>query len=92
MKILIIIWFLFLLALIYVEVMFAKNEVTYNQRMKIYNGISMYCNEQYTNGEEPDVDMFGRVEDYDKTLHRIWDWGCKNILPPEDYEKIKKYL
>lgn len=92
MKILIITWFLLLLALIYVEVMFAKNEVAYNQRTKIFKAISMYCNEQFTNGEEPDVDMFDRVEDYDKTLRRIWDWGCKNILPPEDYEKIKKYL
>lgn len=69
-----------------------KNEVTYHQRLKIFQCILKYCNDQIRNGEEPDVAMFDRTEDYDTTLFRIWDWGCKNILPLEDYEKIKKYL
>ena len=29
---------------------------------------------------------------YCKTLFRFWDWGCKNILPKNEYELIKDYI
>jgi len=32
------------------------------------------------------------LEPYNKTLYRLWDWGFKNIVDKESYEKIKDYL
>lgn len=79
-------------ALLFSILFIVKNEVTHHQYIKISRCIFKYNDDQIKNGEEPDFAMYDRVEDYGTTLYRIWDWGCKNILPPEDYEKIKKYL
>lgn len=32
------------------------------------------------------------MEDFDKTLFRLWDWGCTRIVPEDVYEVIKPYL
>ena len=36
--------------------------------------------------------LLNNIEDYNDTLYRWWDFGCKNILPKEDYEIIKPYI
>lgn len=33
-----------------------------------------------------------RMEDYNKTLFRFWDWGYKRIVPKEIYNRIKDYI
>ena len=32
------------------------------------------------------------MEEFDKTEKRVFDWGCKNILPKEKFELIKPFL
>ena len=39
-----------------------------------------------------DIDFDSQAKSYDNTLWRFWDWGYKNILPKEAYEKIKHYI
>lgn len=36
--------------------------------------------------------LLNSMEDYEDTLFRLWDFGCKNILPKEAYEIIKPYI
>lgn len=32
------------------------------------------------------------MEEYNQTLWRLWDWSCKNIVPPEIYAEIYPYI
>lgn len=75
--------------------MIFKNNNTFKQRRKIIKAIHTYF--QSKNGiEEMDVAeidyMYHSVEPYDDTLNRRFDWGYKNIVPPDVYEKIEPYI
>ena len=75
--------------------MYVKNNNTFKQRIKIIKAIHAYF--QSKKGvEEMDVSeidyMYHSVESYDDTLNRRFDWGCKNIVPPDVYEKIEPYI
>ena len=81
--------------LFYTVYMLIKNNNTFKQRMKIIKAIHAYF--QSKKGvEEMDVSeidyMYHSVESYDDTLNRRFDWGCKNIVPPDVYEKIEPYI
>lgn len=69
-----------------------KNEVTARARIKIVNAIFLYgnVNQDVSFGEI--TQLVSHMETYNETLFRSWDWGCKNILPKEDYLKIKPYI
>lgn len=41
---------------------------------------------------ESDRVDYASLESYDKTLYRLWDWSCDNIVPSKIYEKIKPYM
>jgi len=69
-----------------------KNYNTYKQHSKITDAIFEYqCS-------LPDCDAFSSEISYDakepygKTLFRVWDWGCENIVPKEVFEKIRHYI
>ena len=32
------------------------------------------------------------IENYYVTFTRIWDWGYKNLVPKDIYEKIKEFI
>ena len=81
--------------LFYNVYMYVKNNNTFKQRMKIIKAIHAYF--QSKKGiEEMDVAeidyMYHSVEPYDDTLNRRLDWGYKNIVPPDVYEKIEPYI
>ena len=81
--------------LLYTVYMGIKNSNTFKQRVKIIKAIHAYF--QSKKGvEEVDVSeidyMYHSVESYDDTLNRRFDWGCKNIVPPDIYEKIEPYI
>lgn len=87
-----IVMFIMLFYNIYMSV---KNNNTFKQRIKIIKAIHAYF--QSKKGvEEMDVSeidyMYHSVESYDDTLNRRFDWGCKNIVPPDVYEKIEPYI
>ena len=86
--VLIIVW-------LYTTYMLIKNNNTFKQRVKVVEAIHAYF--QSKKGiEEMDVSeidyMYHSLESYDDTLNRYFDWGCKNIVPPDVYEKIEPYI
>lgn len=81
--------------LVYSAYMIFKNENTFKQRVKIIKAIHAYFQSK-KDVEEMDVEevdyMYHSVEPYDDTLNRRLDWGYKNIVPPDVYEKIEPYI
>ena len=67
-----------------------KNEVTYKNHHKILDAIMCYADNTENYGYA--LILMGKMESYDETLWRWWDFGCKNILPRWDYEQIKPYI
>ena len=70
--------------------MLIKNNNTYNQRDKI-----LYAEIEYCKRNEPcigNIKELFELEDYKKTLFRIFDWSGKNIISKEGYKLIKEYI
>jgi hypothetical protein len=77
--------------LIFCIVMMIKNEFAHKNRIKILIAIrdyKMHCATYY----EPEEVDWADMEHYDKTLYRLWDWGCTRILPKEKYEIIEPFI
>ncbi len=75
---------------IFVSIIFLiKNENTYRQRAKIIIAIGNYLREHI---EKDEIYLFDSMESYNRTLFRLWDWGYKNIVSKENYDKIKEFL
>lgn len=87
-KIILVFCFICLIAL---AIMFIKNDITFKHHMRILNAICAYRMDCISNKVDALVD-FSDVEDYDKTLLRVWDWSMKRILPKDKYEIIKPYI
>lgn len=68
-----------------------KNENTYRMHRIILSAIIRYQMEQHENGKEIKVYIM-HMESYDTTYERWWDWGYKNILPPDKFKIIKPYI
>ena len=79
-----------MLALAFSIFMLIKCEFTYNNQMKILSAIEDYL--WYSTDSKECLRIFANMEDYSKTLWRLWDFGCENILPKADYELIKPYI
>ena len=76
--------------LIFCVVLLIKSEITLKNSMKIINAIDAYAEEH----EDYETALFlvDHIEDFEKTLFRMTDWGYKNMLPKEDFEIIKPYI
>lgn len=68
----------------------SKLSNTVENRTKIMYAIDAYMTE--FDCPLKGLELLWQMEDFDKTLFRLWDWGYKNILPKEDFELIKPYL
>ena len=76
-----------------------RNTVCHENRARIISAIFRYRNDmidkhdyrENINGPVYEVD-YSDMEDYAETYKRIFDWGCKNILPPEKYAIIKDHI
>ena len=69
-----------------------KNELTCRYSLLFVDAIGRYKLEKIDKGEYTfDVD-FEDLEEYNKTLLRLWGWGYTRILPPEKFEIIKPYI
>lgn len=68
-----------------------KNNNTLNKRLIIANAIYDYqCDMTYKNSKI--LVSYSDMESYEETQNRIFDWGYKNILPPDKYELIEPYI
>ena len=73
------------------DFMIAKRKNAYKQRSRIFCAMERYYSEKLHAGEEIKV-FTSDLEEFDETLKRWWDWGCKRILPSDKFEIIKPYL
>lgn len=71
--------------------MLHRNNIVYNNRLKIVQAIYDYQMDMIRKSCVEEVD-YDDIESYDRTLWRLYDFGCENILPKEKYEIIKPYL
>lgn len=82
-----------ILGLLFAGVMFVKNQVTFMQHVRITNAIYNYHMDLINHRHFGEYEVhYEDEEDYDKTMWRLWDWGCTRILPKEKFEIIKPYL
>lgn len=82
----------FLCSLLVIDIyVLIKNERTYKMHIIVTNAICSYQLDCIEKGIRFEVN-YDDEEQYDKTLHRWWDWGYKRILPKEKFELIKKYI
>lgn len=79
------------LGLAALEIFYFKNKITYENVLKINEAIYVYQIDCIKNGTSSIVD-YDDLEDYDKTLWRLWDWGYTRMLPKDKFEIIKPYI
>lgn len=79
------------IGIVFCVVMLFKNINTYNNRKTIIEGICSYLIDCIDNDLNSQV-CYDDMEDYEKTLWRLWDWSYKRILPKEKFEIIKPYI
>lgn len=60
------------------------------QQRKILLAIDSWTN--FTEDYDTAMKYIDSVEDFDKTVFRLWDWGCTRIVPEYVYEDIKPYI
>lgn len=79
------------LIILFVVIYIAKNNNTYKNQMIILDAIYEYCKHEnmsvYTQ-----QDMYRSMKSYDDTFNCFWDWGYKNILPPEKFKLVEPYI
>lgn len=80
-----------LIAIVGIAILLVKNDLTLKHRLRIIAAIRDYQISCVYNKVDALVD-FSDVEDYYKTLLRVWDWSMKRILPKDKYEIIKPYI
>ena len=64
-----------------------KNDNTYNKREIIAHAIFCLRIRDYDTKVNYD-----NMEDYNKTLFRLFDWGYNNIINKEDFKLIEPYI
>jgi len=82
-----------LIGLCFCGIMLHKNNVTGKNYNKILNAIYKYSLDQLNNGNLEDLTyLYDKIEPYQKTLYRLWDYGYKNIVPKDVFDKIEPYI
>ena len=85
----------FILFIIFIVIMYFKNQVTYKNMCIIGNAIYLYNSEMIQSSNyEKLLDYDTVIPDglYNRTLFRLFDWGYYNILPTDIFEIINPYI
>ena len=83
-------WFILFLTLFAILAKI-KVEVTYKNYCKIIQAIRAYHINCVITHRKPVVSSKDMM-DYEQYAKRIFDWGCKNILPKDKFEIIKPFM
>ena len=70
---------------------YAKNNNTYKNHFIIIDAIYKYCKHENLN-VNIQKDLYDSMKSYDDTFKCFFDWGYKNILPPEKFKLIEPYI
>lgn len=84
----VIVFWIFLIFLLF------RTNVVYKNHMIINDAIFNYQMNKLHSTEDilhPDIN-YEDMESFEATLFRLWDFGYKNILPPEKFEKIEPFI
>lgn len=68
-----------------------KNHNSFINRNKIIDAM-YYCCVDNRLGAKEYLAMNSRMESYESTFLRLWDWGCTRIVDEETFELIKPYI
>lgn len=86
------IYFICVIAVIIILSIFGvKNENTFRKRHIVLKAIRDYAIDCSISLIEH-ADMYNRMESYESTLFRLWDWGYTRIVDEETFELIKPYI
>lgn len=77
-------------AFIYSILLFLKADNAGKNHTKILNAIDSYIKQG--NDYKTGLLLIDSMEDFDKTIFRLTDWGYKNILPKQYFELIEPYI
>ena len=80
------------LSIILLTILLFKNENTYKNDMIIINAINDYNLNCIDRGCYTEVIDYALMKDYNTIMWRLFDWGYENILPKEEFEKIKPFI
>lgn len=65
---------------------------THKNRKIISNAILAY-QLAMIDSDDDDLEVFySDMEDFDASLGRFWDWGYKNMLPPDKFKVIEPFI
>ena len=79
-------------SLMYCLFMFVRAEIAYRNRAKILNAIFKYNEDRINHYDYENLISYDCLEDFEKTARRLWDFGCKRIVPEDVFRKIYGYL
>lgn len=69
-----------------------RHDIVVQNRKRVRNAIISYMRYCEMHHKPIQVDYVHDMEDFDDTLYRFYDWGCKNILPKEKYDLVKAFM
>lgn len=83
-----VIWIVYLLVMLY------KNHVTYRNLTIIGKAILLYNLHQIETGSYKQAGFmdYCEIKDYYKVLFDHFNWGYKNLLPPDKYALVEPYI
>lgn len=84
----VIVYLIYLIFLVFRVNVVYKNHMIINDAIFKYQMNKLHSTEDILN---PDIN-YEDMESFETTLFRLWDFGYKNILPPEKFEKIEPFI
>lgn len=84
--------FYILVLIILLGIFLAKNFNTLKKHEFISTAIFWHNITAISEHRSEDCIDYDVMESYEKTLFRVWDWGYKNIVPPDVLEKISPFI
>ena len=73
-------------------ILLIRNEVTYNNHMKLADAIFKYNIHSIIHDTGDAPIGYNCIESYGLSLFRIWDFGYKNMVSKEVLEKIEPFM
>lgn len=70
----------------------AKNYNACKNRCKIIDAICSYKLHLFSLGIFDHTDLYSKMESYDSTMYRLWDWGYTRILPPKYFWLVEPFI
>ena len=82
-----------IIGICFCKIMIDKINITGENYEIIINAIGLYMKEQLNRGNLIDIDdLYLKIQPFNKTLYRLWDYGYENIVPKDVLSKIRPYI